>query len=141
MGARSRAPGPTSSAWAARRRARAPRPARATGGGRAWGRWWARCSSPARSSAWTPWRWRAGATYVNDVTASRHEPELAGLVADRGCECCLAHMLGEPRTMQDDPRYDDVVDDVCAFLEERIAFAVGEGIREERIMVDPGIGF
>jgi dihydropteroate synthase len=83
----------------------------------------------------------AGATYVNDVTAFRHEPELAGFVADRGCDCCLMHMLGEPRTMQDDPRYDDVVDDVRAFLEGRIEFAVGEGVREERIMVDPGIGF
>jgi dihydropteroate synthase len=51
------------------------------------------------------------------------------------------HMLGDPRTMQDDPRYDDVVDDVRAFLEERIAYAVGEGVAEERILVDPGIGF
>jgi dihydropteroate synthase len=83
----------------------------------------------------------AGATFVNDVTAFRHEPELAGFVADHGCDCCLMHMLGEPRTMQDDPRYDDVVDDVRAFLEERAEFAVGEGVREERIMVDPGIGF
>ena len=83
----------------------------------------------------------AGATYVNDVTAFRHDPDLAGLVADRGVDCCLMHMLGEPRTMQDDPRYEDVVDDVRAFLEERAEFAVGEGVREERIMVDPGIGF
>ncbi len=83
----------------------------------------------------------AGATYVNDVTAFRHDPELAGFVADRRCDCCLMHMLGEPRTMQDDPRYDDVVDDVRAFLEQRVEFAVGEGVREERIMVDPGIGF
>jgi dihydropteroate synthase len=83
----------------------------------------------------------AGATFVNDVTAFRHDPELAGFVADRGCDCCLMHMLGEPRTMQDDPRYDDVVDDVRAFLEARAEFAVGEGVREERIMVDPGIGF
>ncbi len=83
----------------------------------------------------------AGATYVNDVTAFRHQPELAGFVADRGCDCCLMHMLGEPRTMQDDPRYDDVVDDVRAFLEERAEFAVREGVREDRIMVDPGIGF
>ena len=59
-------------------------------------------------------------------------------MADRGCDCCLMHMLGEPRTMQDDPRYDDVVDDVRAFLEERVEFAVREGVREERIMVDPG---
>jgi dihydropteroate synthase len=83
----------------------------------------------------------AGASFVNDVTAFRHEPEIAGFVADRGCDCCLMHMLGEPRTMQDDPRYEDVVDDVRAFLEERAEFAVGEGVREERIMVDPGIGF
>ncbi len=83
----------------------------------------------------------AGATFVNDVTAFRHEPELAGFVADHRCDCCLMHMLGEPRTMQDDPRYDDVVDDVRAFLEARAEFAVGEGVREERIMVDPGIGF
>ena len=83
----------------------------------------------------------AGAGYVNDVTAFRYEPELAAFVADRGCDCCVMHMLGEPRTMQNDPRYDDVVDDVRSFLEERAAFAVHEGVREERIMVDPGIGF
>ena len=83
----------------------------------------------------------AGATYVNDVTAFRHEPEMAAFVAERGCDCCLMHMLGEPRTMQRDPRYEDVVDDVRAFLEERAEFAVREGVREERIMVDPGIGF
>jgi len=83
----------------------------------------------------------AGATYVNDVTAFRHDPELAGFVADRRCDCCLMHMLGEPRTMQEDPRYGDVVDDVRAFLEQRVEFAVREGVREERIMVDPGIGF
>jgi dihydropteroate synthase len=83
----------------------------------------------------------AGATYVNDVTAFRAAPEMAALVAERGVECCLMHMLGEPRTMQDDPRYDDVVDDIKAFLSERVAFAVGEGIAEDRIAVDPGIGF
>jgi len=83
----------------------------------------------------------AGATYVNDVTAFRHDPELAGLVADRGLECCLMHMLGEPRTMQQDPRYDDVVSDVKAFLEERLAAAVAAGIPEGRVQLDPGIGF
>jgi dihydropteroate synthase len=83
----------------------------------------------------------AGASYVNDVTAFRQEPEMAALVADRGVDCCLMHMLGEPRTMQDDPRYDDVVDDVKAFLVERMAFAVKAGVREERIQLDPGIGF
>jgi dihydropteroate synthase len=83
----------------------------------------------------------AGATVVNDVSAFRFDPELAGLVASEGAGCCLMHMLGEPRTMQSDPRYDDVVSDVKAFLEERLAFAAGEGVPEERIWLDPGIGF
>jgi dihydropteroate synthase len=83
----------------------------------------------------------AGASYVNDVTAFRHDPELAALVADRGVDCCLMHMLGEPRTMQEDPRYDDVVDDIKAFLEERLTAATKAGIDEERIQLDPGIGF
>ncbi len=83
----------------------------------------------------------AGAGYVNDVTAFRHDPEMAALVAERGADCCLMHMLGDPRTMQDDPRYDDVVSEVKAFLAERMAFAIGQGIAEERIMLDPGIGF
>jgi dihydropteroate synthase len=83
----------------------------------------------------------AGATLVNDVTALRGDPDMAALVADREVDCCLMHMLGEPRTMQLDPRYDDVVADVAAFLEERLAHAVGAGVAEERILLDPGIGF
>lgn len=83
----------------------------------------------------------AGASYVNDVTAFRHAPGLAGLVAESGADCCLMHMQGEPRTMQADPRYGDVVDDVRAFLEERAGFAIAEGVAQERIQVDPGIGF
>jgi dihydropteroate synthase len=83
----------------------------------------------------------AGATYVNDVTAFRNDPAIAELVAERGCDCCLMHMLGDPQTMQEDPRYDDVVSEVKAFLEERAAFAVAQGIAEERIQLDPGIGF
>ena len=83
----------------------------------------------------------AGASLVNDVSAFRADPAMAGLVADSGAECCLMHMLGEPRTMQRDPRYSDVVDEVMAFLSERLEHAVGEGIREELIMLDPGIGF
>jgi len=82
-----------------------------------------------------------GAVMVNDVTALRGDPELAGVVTDGGAYLCLMHMLGEPRTMQDDPRYDDVVSEVVRFLEERLAFAVGAGIAEERVCVDPGIGF
>jgi dihydropteroate synthase len=83
----------------------------------------------------------AGASYVNDVTAFRHDPELAALVADRRVDCCLMHMLGEPRTMQDNPQYEDVVDDVKAFLEERLTAATAAGIQEDRINLDPGIGF
>ena len=83
----------------------------------------------------------AGATIVNDVSAFRFEPELAALVAESGAGCCLMHMLGEPGTMQADPRYEDVVADVKAFLEERLAFAVAEGVPEERVWLDPGIGF
>jgi dihydropteroate synthase len=83
----------------------------------------------------------AGAALVNDVTALRGDPEMAAVVAQSGAECCLMHMLGEPRTMQREPRYEDVVDAVKAFLEERLAFAVAEGIAEERVLLDPGVGF
>ena len=83
----------------------------------------------------------AGATYVNDVSAFRFDPLLADVVAQSGAECCLMHMRGEPRTMQDDPRYDDVVSDVKAFLEARLAYAVQRGVKEERVHLDPGIGF
>jgi dihydropteroate synthase len=83
----------------------------------------------------------AGASFVNDVTALRGDPDMAGAVADSGADCCLMHMLGEPRTMQREPRYEDVVDEVKAFLVERMAFAVKEGIAEQRILLDPGIGF
>ncbi len=83
----------------------------------------------------------AGASLVNDVSALRFDPGMAALVAETGAGCCLMHMLGEPRTMQEDPRYDDVVSEVKAFLEERLAFAVAEGIDEERVWLDPGIGF
>jgi dihydropteroate synthase len=82
-----------------------------------------------------------GATLLNDVTALRGDPEMAGVVAQREADCCLMHMLGTPRTMQDDPHYDDVVSDVKAFLEERMAYAVAAGIAEERLLLDPGIGF
>jgi len=83
----------------------------------------------------------AGASLVNDVTALRGDPKMAGVVADAGADCCLMHMLGEPRTMQRDPRYGDVVSDIKGFLEERTAFAVQAGIGLERILLDPGIGF
>jgi dihydropteroate synthase len=82
-----------------------------------------------------------GVEMVNDVTALRADPKLAGVVADAGAYVCLMHMQGDPRTMQAAPRYDDVVSDVKAFLEERLAFAVEAGIAEEHVCLDPGIGF
>jgi dihydropteroate synthase len=82
-----------------------------------------------------------GAELVNDVTALRGDPELAGVVAGSDAYICLMHMRGEPRTMQLDPRYDDVAAEVAAFLEERLGVAVATGVPEERICLDPGIGF
>ena len=78
---------------------------------------------------------------VNDVTALRTDPHLADVIAETGAYLCLMHMQGQPRTMQLDPRYDDVAAEVTAFLEERLAFTVDRGIAEERVCLDPGIGF
>jgi dihydropteroate synthase len=83
----------------------------------------------------------AGAEIVNDVTALRGDPEIAALCADRGAGLVLMHMQGSPRTMQENPVYDDVVDDVKAFLVERMEVAVSAGVDEGRIWLDPGIGF
>jgi dihydropteroate synthase len=82
-----------------------------------------------------------GAELVNDVTALRGDPELAEVVAESGAYVCLMHMQGEPRTMQQNPTYDDVVADVARFLGERLRAAVDAGIAEERVALDPGIGF
>jgi dihydropteroate synthase len=82
-----------------------------------------------------------GAELVNDVTALRGDPRMAEVVAESGAYLCLMHMQGEPRTMQADPTYDDVVADVATFLEQRLRFAVEAGIVEELICLDPGIGF
>src|SRR3954454_14879498 len=101
-----------------------------------------RVSVDTRKAAVAEAALQAGARIVNDVSAFRHEPAMAGVVASAGAGCCLMHMLGEdPRTMQDDPVYDDVVSDVKAFLEERLEFAVSEGVAEEKVWLDPGIGF
>jgi dihydropteroate synthase len=83
----------------------------------------------------------AGATLVNDVSAFRADPAMAVVVARERADCCLMHMLGAPRTMQHDPHYEDVVSQVREFLAQRVAFAVGAGVPERRIIVDPGIGF
>jgi dihydropteroate synthase len=82
-----------------------------------------------------------GAEMVNDVTALRGDPELAEVVAASGAYLCLMHMQGEPRTMQRNPSYSDVASEVAAFLEERLQFAVDAGIAENRVCLDPGIGF
>jgi dihydropteroate synthase len=83
----------------------------------------------------------AGAAIVNDVTALRADPEIASLCADRGSGLVLMHMQGTPRTMQENPTYDDVVEDVKSFLAERLDVALRGGVSEERIWLDPGIGF
>ncbi len=84
---------------------------------------------------------RAGASLVNDVTALRGDRRMAEVVAAAGVPVCLMHMLGEPRTMQDDPRYGDVVAEVCEFLAERAEWAQAQGVDRDQICVDPGIGF
>ncbi|MEO8244111.1 MAG: dihydropteroate synthase [bacterium] len=83
----------------------------------------------------------AGAAWVNDVTALRHDPEMAGVVAKAGCPVILMHSIATPATMQDDPVYDDVLLDVFDALAARVAAAEAAGIARDRIAVDPGIGF
>jgi dihydropteroate synthase len=83
----------------------------------------------------------AGASIVNDVTAMRHAPEIGVLCAERDAGLVLMHMLGDPRSMQENPVYQDVVDEVKAFLAERLEVAVAAGVDEQRIWLDPGIGF
>jgi dihydropteroate synthase len=83
----------------------------------------------------------AGAVMVNDISALGADPAMAAVIADAGCDCVLMHMQGTPKTMQKAPRYEDIVDDICAFFEERLKVAVDEGISEEAIWLDPGFGF
>jgi len=84
---------------------------------------------------------RAGANMVNDVTALRFDPDMAGVVASAGVPVCLMHSVGTPDTMQDLAQYEDVLFDVYDHLAERIEFAVGHGIARDQIITDPGIGF
>ena len=84
---------------------------------------------------------RAGAAIINDVSAGRDDPDLLPLAADRGAPVVLMHMLGEPKSMQADPRYDDVVAEVRQFLADRLAAAASAGVDRARCIVDPGIGF
>jgi dihydropteroate synthase len=82
-----------------------------------------------------------GATMVNDITGLRGDPDMAGVVAETGCECVIMHMQGEPKTMQSEPQYVDVIDDICQFFNERIEFAGKAGITKNQIWLDPGFGF
>ncbi len=83
----------------------------------------------------------AGAVIVNDVSAGRFHPAILEVAADRGAGYVAMHMQGQPRTMQDDPRYDDVVAEVGDFLLDRLAAAQEAGIAEPALAADPGIGF
>jgi dihydropteroate synthase len=83
----------------------------------------------------------AGASLVNDVTALRGDPPMASVVGEAGCPVILMHMQGEPKTMQKEPHYQDVVREVRDFLAERAEYAVDAGVRPENIIVDPGVGF
>jgi len=83
----------------------------------------------------------AGAGMINDVTALRADPRMAEVAARAACPLCLMHMLGEPRTMQEDPQYEDVITDIKDFFRERIDFALAAGIKKENLILDPGIGF
>jgi dihydropteroate synthase len=83
----------------------------------------------------------AGAALINDVSALRADPEMVEVVAEFGAPVCLMHMQGAPKTMQEDPHYDDVVDEVLRFLEDRMEFALARGVSEDQLLLDPGIGF
>jgi dihydropteroate synthase len=83
----------------------------------------------------------AGAAIVNDISGLRFDPEMVDTVARTGAACVAMHILGEPKTMQEAPRYDDLIGEVKAYLAESVALARGKGIEPERIAVDPGIGF
>ena len=84
---------------------------------------------------------RRGAAVINDVSALRQDAGMAAVIAEAGCPVVLMHMQKDPRTMQDAPHYDDVVDDIKSFFEERMTYATREGISEDRVLLDPGIGF
>ncbi len=103
--------------------------------------WWGPISIDTTSSVVARAALDAGASWINDISALREDPFLAGLIAERDCPVVLMHMQGTPRTMQDHPTYENVVGEVCAFLRERAEFAETVGIDRGDIIVDPGIGF
>ncbi len=82
-----------------------------------------------------------GVTMINDVSAMTFDPQMAETVAHSDSQICLMHAIGDPKTMQDDPQYENVLLEVYDFLESRIEFALSQGIEKNRIVIDPGIGF
>jgi len=82
-----------------------------------------------------------GAVMINDISALRGDPAMAEVVATSGCTCVLMHMQGEPRSMQQNPIYGDVVAEICDFFEERLVWAQAQGIAREQLWLDPGFGF
>jgi dihydropteroate synthase len=84
---------------------------------------------------------QAGATMVNDVTALRADPKLAEIITKYDTNISLMHMKGNPRTMQKNPTYEDIIEEIKYFLKQRINFAVNHGIPKNHILIDPGIGF
>ena len=83
----------------------------------------------------------AGASLINDISALRMDPEMVAVVRDADCPVILMHMLGEPKAMQSAPVYGDVVEDVYAFFAERLEWCVSNGLKEENLLIDPGLGF
>ncbi len=83
----------------------------------------------------------AGADIINDISSLQFDPAMARVAAESGAPVILMHMLGTPRTMQINPVYHSVISEITAFLEERMKFAVQNGIERSQIIVDPGIGF
>ena len=82
-----------------------------------------------------------GAAIVNDISAGRDDPGMFRLVAEAGVPYIIMHMQGVPRTMQDNPQYTDVVEEIKSFLQERAGAARDEGVSQENLVIDPGIGF
>lgn len=103
------------------------------------------CAAPisidSRNAATADAALKAGAKIVNDVSAATHDPEMSPVVVEHGAAICLMHAAGDPRTMQDDPRYTDVRSEVYDHLEARVAALTEAGVPKARIAVDPGIGF
>lgn len=83
----------------------------------------------------------SGANWINDISALRDDPRMLDLAVAWSCPVVLMHMLGTPRTMQENPAYSDVVEDVKSFLRDRAQYAIGAGVLAQNIILDPGIGF